>query len=76
MLVRMKGGGNDENPHAKQTGRMTLREHRIVGPAAHHDGVELPEQCIEINGWILNDPVVFPLRPRDEAVQAHSHTET
>ena len=43
MLVRMKGGGNDENPHAKQSRRMTLREHRIVGPAAHHDGIELPE---------------------------------
>jgi hypothetical protein len=47
--------------------------HELKGCASHQQCVELLEKGAEVHLRIPDDPVEFPLRPRDVPIQAHLH---
>src|SRR5918994_3150242 len=45
--------------------------HTLERSASHKKGVELVEECSEVDFRVHDDPVRFAVGPRDVAVQAH-----
>ena len=43
----------------------------LKGVTTHEKGVELGEQCLKVDCRVLDDPVKFPARTSDVAIETH-----